>query len=516
MKLISAALGNNRKPVKTAKGPRYQVRWYVDVGGGRFKEKKLTSFLTVGEAKLFIEQLRKADFAVDDWHFTPDALPSNDVVSPTSVLDAVESYFKTRWDSEWSDNQRTKVRGRFLTFVCVTLNQTRDQALLRQAFESQRKDRGVRPDPTSPAEWAGRWLRDCALLPNSDELVDPNLIKGRDWVTSRSLSVSQLDLAAVTRVKSTFTLGYSPNTARTYWTSTIMPFLTWLEETNLVERNPASGQTKIARDANSERPDPRRIPMPAQVAEMAERFGAAHGGNWDLLILLGSYCALRIGEALALQTNSFYRRPDGRLVVEITAQEKRVVGSSNDDGKTRVRTGTKARKNHTPPPRRIPIPAQLEAQLVERFGGELGTGDRPLFVGPRGAVGNYDSVREWWTLLIDEMFPEGHRLAGITPHSMRHAGMTWWFGARYDEALIQKWGGWQSLKVMLDTYRGVLDDPDAVDLSAMDKFEATSLGEQPQSDGPPLPSETVETGMPMIETTATIFDFDAERRKRLA
>ena len=45
---------------------------------------------------------------------------------------------------------------------------------------------------------------------------------------------------------------------------------------------------------------------------------------------------------------------------------------------------------------------------------------------------------------------------GITPHSLRHAGMTMWLRKGVDLKLIQAWGGWHSLKVMLDTYAALL------------------------------------------------------------
>lgn len=68
------------------------------------------------------------------------------------------------------------------------------------------------------------------------------------------------------------------------------------------------------------------------------------------------------------------------------------------------------------------------------------------------------SERSGWTPLIAELFPEGHRLAGITPHALRHIGITNWLRRGLSLPLIQKWGGGSSLKVMLDVYAAVLPD----------------------------------------------------------
>lgn len=56
---------------------------------------------------------------------------------------------------------------------------------------------------------------------------------------------------------------------------------------------------------------------------------------------------------------------------------------------------------------------------------------------------------------------------------MRHAGMTYWFSQKFDEKLIQRWGGWESVVVMQDTYRGVLDSLEVIELKGLDRFDET-------------------------------------------
>ena len=76
---------------------------------------------------------------------------------------------------------------------------------------------------------------------------------------------------------------------------------------------------------------------------------------------------------------------------------------------------------------------------------------------------------------------------------MRHTGVTYWFAAGIDELRIARWGGWTSLKELLDTYRGVIDALEEDDLDNLDSFherwnpgqldEARQQGRPEQIDG---------------------------------
>ena len=70
MKLTIAALGNNGKPVDTAKGKRWQVRWRLAVPGIAVdKERKRTDFTHRENAKEFVKVLHKAELGIDGWCF---------------------------------------------------------------------------------------------------------------------------------------------------------------------------------------------------------------------------------------------------------------------------------------------------------------------------------------------------------------------------------------------------------------------------------------------------------------
>jgi hypothetical protein len=284
------------------------------------------------------------------------------------------------------------------------------------------------------------------------------------------LPISALTTKEVGRLRLHFTEGYDYTTGRTYWSGTVVPFLSWLHAAEKVGRSLLLGQPVLARDMSGEMPDPSRIPDPRQLAMIAGDMGVTHGTQWELFVLVSGYCALRISEALAVRSNSFVYK-NGRLWLNVNAQEHRIVAACSDDGSTtKVRTGTKSTRDRTPHPRLVPIPESLQRRLEDHFGPELGTCDAYLFVGPKGAVANDSTVRLWWHSAVARALPNDALLSGIKPHVLRHAGMTYWFYGGYDHRLIQRWGGWTSLKQMLDTYRGVLDSLEHIELEGLDRF----------------------------------------------
>jgi integrase len=523
VRLDNAWIGNHGKIVTLPRksGPngesrsikRWQVRWLLNVGPGLpLVERKATTFRTKALAESFIKELEKAHYGNDGFHFNDEGWPTNLVASPTSVLDALNEYVLGRRSTVWKENQRTKTRGRLLQLVALTVKRPRDQAILLEGLETQRTDRGARPDPTSTVEWAARWLRDYGLQPTL-VTTDTQLLAGKSWLESNSVSLSRLtDTEQVTRIRLHFTEGRCYSTQRTYWKGAVVPFLNWLHETQKVERNLMLGQPKLGRDMEAERPDPSRIPSPAELAAIADQMGIAHGPKWDLFVRVAGYCALRISEAFAIRYDSFVRK-DGRLWLVVSAQEHRVVSSSSDDGATKVRTGTKSTRDRTPAPRMVPIPEGLATRL-EQFGGDRLCHDSDhLFTGPRGAVANDATVRGWWHEAVATALPNHPRLVGIKPHVLRHAGMTYWFASKVDEKRVQMWGGWISLVQMLDTYRGVIDSLEHLNLEGIDQFAL--MNERPEV-APPSLKEALIASPPVDVEMGNVVNLDDYRRRRLA
>jgi integrase len=160
----------------------------------------------------------------------------------------------------------------------------------------------------------------------------------------------------------------------------------------------------------------------------------------------------------------------------------------------------------------VPIPEGLATRLEEHCGDRLCRDSDYLFTGPRGAIANDATVRGWWHEAVATALPNHPTLVGIKPHVLRHAGMTYWFASKVDEKRIQKWGGWTSLVQMLDTYRGVVDSLEHLNLEGLDQFaqmyEVVGLTEK--LDAEELLSATDE------EPMDNIVNLDDYRRRRLA
>jgi len=190
------------------------------------------------------------------------------------------------------------------------------------------------------------------------------------------------------------------------------------------------------------------------------------------------------------------------------------MGSSSDDGlTTKVRTGTKSTRDRTPHPRVVPVPATLTRRLKEYCGDRLGSDAGYLFTGPRGAVANDTTVRAWWHEAVAKALPNQEKLKGITPHILRHAGMTYWYAGQNDEKRIQMWGGWTSLTQMNETYRGVIDSLEHIDLEGLDKFAQMFEEAEPTSS---TSDSRLELPQETNETSANIINLDDYRRRRLA
>lgn len=485
MRLLSSWLGNDAKPVTTASGPRYQVRWRV-LGDGamRVKECKRSDFVTKAKAKYFLEELEKAHHGVTDhdgrtWRFDASGRPTNLLAADQNVLGAIELYVKNRWFTEWQESQRTKVRGRMqrVAIQLTSLSSAKKKTLL-EALESQRTDRGPRPDPTTREQWAARWLRDHAFFPNQDEDLSSDLAEAKAWLETVSMPLCTLGLTEITDLRLLIVgqsggVNLEHNTRRAYWNGVLVPFFNWLYESGMVERPLLRGQPKLKRDIHGERPDPTKILAPEHVAAVAAWFKRNYGENWELFPLVATFCSLRIGEALHIRLSDFVLRR-GRWHLRLNDQIHRVTKAYSDDGKGKQVSPTKSRRDTTPKTREIPLPPKVAQLLVDVFKDRVGVDTAHVFCGPRGAVGNTDDVRKWWEKALAEVVvPSAPNLAGLTPHAMRHAGMTYWFAQKFDEKLIQRWGGWESLVVMHDTYRGVLEGLEEIELAGMDRFDET-------------------------------------------
>lgn len=317
------------------------------------------------------------------------------------------------------------------------------QEIIRQ-LPSQDPRKGVgRLHPESEMAWVARYLQD-RFLPAPVRSIETTeserpfeLIRAADWINCHSQRLTDITDEDLLRLRLNLG-GQAYNTRRTYWAT--------------VEA--VVGLPKIKRNLHSERMDPDRVPNEDDVWKIAKD-GSEIVGEWfGVSVLLGAFGALRAGELVALKRRNIGFTDEGGLWITVTAQHRRYSKRHSDDGEA---TG-----DYAPPKGCIAGPAaKRHCYVPSRVANEVRdyvearSSNELLFLNSRRTAFNASTFRNAWRRVIQTL-PEHHRLAEITPHSMRHAGMSMWLRNGVDLKLIQGWGGWYSLKVMLDTYAALL------------------------------------------------------------
>jgi integrase len=93
---------------------------------------------------------------------------------------------------------------------------------------------------------------------------------------------------------------------------------------------------------------------------------------------------------------------------------------------------------HTPAMSPKSVPLANEIASSRNVGRSTRRGPAYLFVSPHGTVANDSTVREWWGAAVNAtLVTEAPQLAGIMPHAMHHAGMTYSFAQGIDQKRIQ-------------------------------------------------------------------------------
>jgi integrase len=309
----------------------------------------------------------------------------------------------------------------------------------------------------SPEARAACYLR-TDFLPRHDgaskksRSEQPKQGRSATWIDAHSKLATEIDDEDLTRLRIDLG-GTTYQTRRTYW-STIEAVLHWAIATERLDRDPSIGLPKIRRIIDVEKPVADRVPEEAEIWEIAQ-LGRPMLGDWfPVAVLLGGYGALRAGELVALRPENLVPTESGGLWLTVAAQHRQFVKRHSDDGiSTTDIAPPKGRIAGPTASRRCYIPAAVAAEISEYV--RLRRPRNLLFISQRGRPFGAGTFRGAWNRAIAEL-PVGHRLERITPHSLRHAGMSMWLRKGVDLKLIQAWGGWYSLKVMLDTYAALL------------------------------------------------------------
>jgi integrase len=374
-----------------------------------------------------------------------------------TTMEIIESFWRMHWAS-YAPGSRSNRHGRLVVMAASLLD---DPAMARRILVHLRqqnvKHRCIRPEAKSREAWAARYLLDQFLpAPGhaSGATVDcsPELAKAACWLRSHSSPVNDITGEDLVQLRSDLG-GRTYYTVRSYWAQ-IETVLHWALLRGFLERDPTIGLPKIVRKLDGERVDPDRVPNEEEVWGLA-RAGVELEGEWfKVAVLLGTFGAMRPGEVIALRRRHLRSSPDGGLWLRIESQRRRYSKRHSDDGRTSFDFAPpKGRPVASGGTRRCYIPSRVAWEIAEYVDGRFG--DDLLFVNGAGDPLSTDGLRTAWRRVIDSE-PVGPRLAGITPHVMRRAGMSIWLRQGLDLKLIQRWGGWHSLVVMLDTYAALL------------------------------------------------------------
>ena len=309
--------------------------------------------------------------------------------------------------------------------------------------------------------WAASYLveeflpRPWAFCATAREPMSTEHRAAARWLNDRSMPASAITDIDLVRLRKNMG-GTAYNTRRNYWTIVLVSHPLG-PQTHRLDHNPSIGVPKLRRVIEVDRPNPVNVPSETDIWRLAE-VGSKRVGPWfGVAVLIGSYGALRSGEVMGMRRENFRGTPEGGCWITVAGQNRRFSVEHSDDGIStsdfappKARVQGAGRRTFYIPTR---VATHVMPYVTEQPKGEL------LFHNRFGNPLNAGTFRYAWDRAKEE-FPEDHQLRRATPHSMRHIGMTMWLRQGLDLKLIQSWGGWNSLKVMLDTYAELLPRAD--------------------------------------------------------
>ncbi len=374
-----------------------------------------------------------------------------------TISEIIQSYWLIHWAS-YSPTTRMNRHGRLVVMVASLLD---DPGAARRVLAHLREQSvgygGIRLEATCSDAWVARYLLDH-FLPAPDysgriePVLSPELEAAARWVADHSKPAKDVTGEDLIRFRAQLG-GRTYHTIRSYWT-TVETVLNWARISGYLDHDPTVGLPIIKRELDAARVDPDRVPSEEEVWMIANAGGELEGEWFKVAVLVGSFGAMRPGELVALSRHQLRSAKSGGSWLRIGQQRRRITRRYSDDGETtRDVVPPKGGPTTSGALRHCYLPARVTWAIAEFVDSRFP--EERLFANSLGNPLSSDSFRHVWKRVIDSQ-PAGPRLAGITPHVMRRAGMSMWLRQGLDLKLIQSWGGWHSLTVMLDTYSALL------------------------------------------------------------
>jgi len=451
---------------------RWYVRWRIYGFSGLVAQPKRSGFLLKGNADAFADQLRDAEARRNGLVLDTRGYPSRQVetekASGTSVYEAVGEWVRAT-NRDLSSGRRRHRATPIARLIAATLtdDNLRDAVLL----ELDARPRIGRPGPdASLAEAAVYHLRHQHLpgervVPDSEMTVEE--LSARDALRGASRALENVSDDEINALWDLLVSGREYETGRAYWAH-VKALFRWCRETGRCDRDPLVGRPGVRREPELERVDVGRTPELSEVdridAFISQRF--ASKCDEGLCVQIGAHAMLRISEAVDLRRGDL--RNDGeRYWVRVRAQSPSRNGQYawSEARAARGKPKVRVRRDGI----EVPLPTRLNARIdaqLERVGAAP---DCRVFRGPRQPYLTAETFRSHFETAIASLFPATHRLNGITPHALRHAGVTWLLQAGCSNKRVAKWGRFKRTSVMLDVYEGVLPSDEAHALQLIDR-----------------------------------------------
>ena len=264
-------------------------------------------------------------------------------------------------------------------------------------------DRGVWLDPgagkVSVADYSVRWLRERPQLrPRTVELYE-GLLRNHINPSLGATQMNQLSSARVREWRATMLRSGKPGVSAVAKCYRLLHaiFATAVED-GLVPRNPC-----IIKGASIERPAERPVASIAQVFEIAD----AIEPQYRAMVMLGTFCSLRLGEIRALRrrhVDVLHRTVRVEEQIQELSNGELVVGPPKSDAGVRT---------VAIPPAILP---EIEAHLASFVGVEA---DAMLFSNINGAPLRRATFYTVWSRAMKQV-----GISGLRFHDLRHTGNT--------------------------------------------------------------------------------------------
>jgi integrase len=192
-----------------------------------------------------------------------------------------------------------------------------------------------------------------------------------------------------------------------------------------------------------------RFLAPVEIAQLAD----AIDPRYRALVLVASYCGLRIGELAGLR----------RAHVDLEAHTVRVIENAVEVHGHIVRGAPKTKAGR----RTVPVAPTIATALEHHLATYTPPGpEAPIFAGAGGGTLRAAAWRSrFWT--------RATRAAGLAPlrvHDMRHTAVALWIAAGANPKQLAAWAGHTSVAVVLDRYGHLFEGHEAAVLSRLDAF----------------------------------------------